>query len=372
MSTNFSKVESVFSQIIGAKVQVVTPENEHLIDGITVSIDQLFQCSYNYTHASYPLDKKFNVFVRLPTDQIITLRVLSSDTIREIKSSIEMKTDFPAQRYRLRLLNKELYDDMTVGSNIQPDATLYIVPRLRGGGRAMSKSPAPVYKSPPIYKSPEHVVKLPSTELAPEYDFDFTDMVDDGRTFMRGGYKYERPYGWERIAFNVVGKYEDDSWLGPGGIRTESAVKEWPVSYHGTKCSCVAGIVDEGFKIGPRDLYGPGVYTSPSLTMVAEHYARIVLQTRVDPKSLEIIPKALDGCDYWKSPEGSAVRAYGLLLKRKNPPPRPRARLTLGKRILSQYKKPFSHQYVPPQPSTAIYSQPITQQIEHRMLVQKH
>ena len=104
MSTNYSEVEAVFSEVIGAKVQVVSPENE--VDGPTVSVEQLFQCSHDYTpaphtRASYQLEtyeeQKFYVFVRLPTDQLITLYDVSSfDTIQEIKSSIEMKTYFPA------------------------------------------------------------------------------------------------------------------------------------------------------------------------------------------------------------------------------------------------------------------------------------
>ena len=329
MSTQFSKIEAIFTEVVGEKVQVVTPENEHSINGPTVSIEQLFQCSHDYTPAPHTrapcqldtyVEQTFDVFVRLPKDKLITLHVSSSDTIGEIKSSIEMKTYFPAQKCRLRLLNKELRDDMTVvGSNIQKDATLFVFPRLEGG------------RTP---ESPKQVFKLSTMELAPEYNFDFTDMVDDGKTYMRGGFKYERPYGWYRFALNVVGKYEDDSWLGPNGIRTDSAVNEWPVAYHGTnrsKIDCVKKIIDEGFKIGPRDKHGPGVYTSPSLTVVTKVYAgkitdeegkkhKFALQSRVDPKSVHIIPKAYDGFSYWISPEGGAVRAYGIISKEIEPP----------------------------------------------------
>ncbi len=124
---------------------------------------------------------------------------------------------------------------------------------------------------------------------------------------------------------NVVGKYDDDSWLGPNGIRTDSSVKEWPVSYHGTKVGRVASIVGEGLKIGPGDVYGKGIYTSPSLA-IADHFAgttteknqtqyKCVLQSRADPKRFQVKSKKRNGCDYWISPENNAVRPYGILLK---------------------------------------------------------
>ena len=50
----------------------------------------------------------------------------------------------------------------------------------------------------------------------PLFDFDFSDMTDDGTAFMRGGYCYKRPYGWKRIALKVYGMYEDNIWLGEG------------------------------------------------------------------------------------------------------------------------------------------------------------
>ena len=97
-------------------------------------------------------------------------------------------------------------------------------------------------------------------------------------------------------------------------------MKEWPVAYHGTNQS----------QIDPRDLHGPGVYTSPSLTVVEKYYAGkittdekkkvFVLQSRVDPKSVHIIPEAIDGFSYWISPENDAVRAYGIILKEIEPP----------------------------------------------------
>ncbi len=180
MSTNFSKVAAVLSHIVGETVQVVSPD-EDLIDDdrLTLSVKEVFEHSHDYTEQLDTSEEhEFDVSVRLPTNQLITLHVSSSDTIAEIKSSIEMKTSYPARRCRLRQLSGDLSDDMTVGgSNIKSSNTLF-VPRPEGG--RMSKPPTLVFK-------------LSSDEFAPRYNFDFTNMVDDGKTYMRGGYKYERP-----------------------------------------------------------------------------------------------------------------------------------------------------------------------------------
>ncbi len=44
-----------------------------------------------------------------------------------------------------------------------------------------------------------------------------------------------------------------------------------------------------------------------------------MLQSRVDPERLQVIPKAHGDFDYWISPDGDAVRPYGILLKEIKP-----------------------------------------------------
>ena len=167
-------------------------------------------------------------------------------------------------------------------------------------------------------------------DLDPKFDYDFTDVKDDGNQYMRGGFEYKRPYGWKRYAVRAVGRYENDDWLGPDGIRTSQASGEWPVSYHGTNKKSAEMIVREGYKIGPRQMYGEGIYTSPSIEMVERVYAKeficrgkrckIALQNRVNPDPnghLKII-NALEtgeGADYWLSPNEKDVRPYGVLIR---------------------------------------------------------
>lgn len=70
-----------------------------------------------------------------------------------------------------------------------------------------------------------------------------------------------------------------------------------------------------------------GIYTSPSLEMVEKFYAqefthegksyKIVLQNRVNPNGLQVIPASQTGVggDFWLSQRGDDVRAYGVLIR---------------------------------------------------------
>ena len=57
---------------------------------------------------------------------------------------------------------------------------------------------------------------LPDNLLSPKYDYDFTNIKDKGKIFMRG-YEYKRPCCWKRYVLKVKGKYENDNWLGYKG-----------------------------------------------------------------------------------------------------------------------------------------------------------
>uniref|UniRef100_W5MVF4 Uncharacterized protein n=1 Tax=Lepisosteus oculatus TaxID=7918 RepID=W5MVF4_LEPOC len=170
----------------------------------------------------------------------------------------------------------------------------------------------------------------------PPYDYDLTQINDNGTTFYRGGEEYKRPCGWYRYAVKVLSKYADgDRWLGVGDpeYRLTSASGEWPVSYHGTSEKGSEGIISGEYKPGPGAVHGRGVYSSPDIrvaTGYAEEFTasngnkyKIVLQNRVNPRIRKIIPAsaAHDVGDYWLIPEGyvmrDSIRPYGLLLKQK-------------------------------------------------------
>lgn len=167
---------------------------------------------------------------------------------------------------------------------------------------------------------------LEPDELDPSYDFDFSEVRDDGEIYMRGGHQYHRPYGWNRIALKVRGKYDEgDEWLGPDGLRIEGAPNEWAVSYHGTKAEHVGNIVKEGYIPGPRAMFGSGVYSSPNPKIVEDLYAqefhyrgrdyKIAFQNRVNPDRVKIIPASETGveAEYWISQKGD-IRPYGVII----------------------------------------------------------
>ena len=162
---------------------------------------------------------------------------------------------------------------------------------------------------------------LPDDLCDPQYDYDFRKINDKGKKFFRGGLEYKRPCGWLRYALNVKGKYENDEWLGEKGEKNE-----WAVSYHGTNVINVQSICKEGFKIGPRHLYGFGIYSSPNIT-TAEKYSpifinkttrkryKVILQTRVQPDKIYNCSIDDGPEDYWLVEDGKFIRPYAICVK---------------------------------------------------------
>ena len=299
------------------EVEVVTPEVGAQL-GITqkVSVHELFQPTYVMRSLeNTPPGEVFEINVKTITGLTIVVQVTNEFTIAEVKAAIEMKDPLMYARRQRLVFGRPLDDHQTVGGvGIPPDGVIFVTLNLRGGG-------------------PSFI--LDTDELAPAFDYDFTNMVDDGERYVRGGHEYRRPYGWYRYAINVLGRKEygsDNTWLGQDGIRTDSGEGEWPVSYHGTKMECVSNIIKQGYKIGPGDVHGKGVYSSPSLP-VAVWYAtsfkhdgkeyNVVMQNRVNPAPghLEIVTGVHSGEDYWvcklhNPTEGVYdVRPYGVLIQ---------------------------------------------------------
>ena len=158
------------------------------------------------------------------------------------------------------------------------------------------------------------IFDLDPAVLDPQYNFDFTNLKDDGTMYQRGGREYKRPYGWNKIALNVKNKFESRDWMEEGG-------GEWVVSYHGTSKQNAEEIAKTKYDLtkGQRFSQGRGIYSSSYLA-IAEGYAKaftfenkqykVIIQNRVNLKGTDQFGNV------FVTKEEKDIRPYPLLYKK--------------------------------------------------------
>lgn len=186
-------------------------------------------------------------------------------------------------------------------------------------------------------------LQLKPSDFDSAFNFDYTQSgLPTEQT--RGKEPYFLPLGWYRHGLNVKNKYKDDNsvWLG-----SSNADGEWPAAFHGTHSGAVSNISKMGLSTGTakRDAMeqeaiqqlgetakGTGLYlatlcnggshpqyTQPFTVTTNDKIEKfcVVFQCRVRPNSYSVHTRCVKEGKAWRVVDPTAIRPYGLLLKKE-------------------------------------------------------
>lgn len=239
---------------------------------------------------------QMKINVRTLKGDIYSCKINPDQTIEELKHMINEKLDVNIHSMVISYKTKPLDDYQTLDQcEIENNALLHL-----------------------LFRENETINLSSANLLDPQYDFDFTNVNDNGSNFQRGSKPYLRPCGWKRIAIKASKQYENDTWLG-----SSNKPGEWPVAYHGTDFQKAKEVFTKNYDA--PSLKGL-TFNKAHLTTVdikhAEEFAqtinvnstlrvKFIIQSRIKPDN--IVNNNLNTC--MLIPSFEDLRPYGICYK---------------------------------------------------------
>ena len=277
---------------------------DELTDGEEVSLDNIHMCSCAWGKDAGTEEQKkgMDIFVDTTEGKQFTVGVDPSHTIAQLKQKLMGIGAIHENKQMLTF----------GGSPLQNDVSLHGC-KMGGGDRIILMSNEFSY------------VKINKNEFDSQYNYEYPTSGNSGDHYMRGGEEFERPYGCEKYAVKVIGKYESDVWLGTSGCnsRQNDVPGEWPVSYHGTKDRFAKPIVKDGYKMGHRFKHGRGIYSTPTPDIAIDYYSepfdhkgvsyKLLFMNRVNMDCTKVAKE--DGIGtYYVTSDPTQIRPYAILV----------------------------------------------------------
>ena len=242
------------------------------------------------------------VSVKTLTGKTTPITINSQSTITELKDAIREANGLQNEGIKVLYHNKKLEDQSTLSkSNITDGVTLFMIVTMES-------------IAPSFFMNAQ-------TFLDPGYDYQY-GATDGANAFIRGNRRFIRPCGWTKRALFVLGKYENDIWLG-----SSSAAGEWPVAYHGTKKETAEAFCKRGGVLrsrGKKYTSGKGIYTTPSPALAEQQtdsfefgglkYKMIFMDRVSMDHTVEYDLSGIGGGTYFITSD-EKVRPYCVLLK---------------------------------------------------------